>query len=360
MPKTMGEIDKNFALTPKIQREGMKFYSIDHAPFRIYGVFREGDRYRRMPEKVAKSVSDGLYNLHANTAGGRVRFRTDSTRVCLVATMDHIYKFPHCALSGVAGFDMYEKENTGYRFIATFVPPYHLTTEYECMVSVGAKELRDLTINFPLYSDVKELLIGIDEDAVLLAGEEYKNDLPMVYYGSSITQGGCASRPGTCYQGHICRRFDLDYVNLGFSGSAHGEDEMIDYLRDLPMSVFVQDYDHNSPDARHLRETGEKMYRAVRKTHPYIPIILMNRPKRFLTEEEQERKQEVTAIYEIARAEGDTNVYLLTDDELTAMAGDEGTVDGCHPTDLGFASMAKALGDLLATVRLAQTTRWKF
>ena len=350
MVKSIEEIDKNLALSPKVERDGFKFYSIDQAPFRIYGVFREGDRYRRMPEAVAKAVSDGVYNLHTNTAGGRVRFRTDSTRVCIVATMDRMYKFPHCALSGVAGFDIYVKQQEGYGYINTFVPPSNIESGYEHAITMGAKQLRDLTINFPLYSDVKELLIGIDQDALLLAGDEYANDLPVVYYGSSITQGGCASRPGTCYQGHICRRFDTDYVNLGFSGSGCGEDGIIEYLKTLPMSMFVQDYDHNSPHAAHLKESGEKMYRAVRETHPDIPVIFMNRPKRDLTEEEQERKASLIAIYETARAQGDQNVYLLTNEKLTALSGDEGTVDGCHPTDFGFASMATALGDLMGTI----------
>ncbi|MBR4867526.1 MAG: hypothetical protein IKU10_00065, partial [Clostridia bacterium] len=167
MAKSIEKIDKNLALSPTVERDGFKFYNIDEAPFRIYGIFREGDRYRRLPESVAQSVSDGVYNLHANTAGGRVRFRTDSARVCIAATMDRVYKFPHCALSGVAGFDLYEKSSQGYQYVNTFVPPYDLTTGYESVVAMDSAKLRDLTINFPLYSDVKELLIGIEEDAVL-------------------------------------------------------------------------------------------------------------------------------------------------------------------------------------------------
>ena len=125
---------------------------------------------------------------------------------------------------------------------------------------------------------------------------------------------------------------------------------MIDYLQTLPMSMFVQDYDHNSPHAAHLKETAEKMYRAVRQTHPHIPIILMNRPKKFLTGEEKDRKAALQSIVETAKANGDQNIYWLTNEQLTALAKDEGTVDGCHPTDLGFASMALALGDLMADI----------
>jgi len=349
MSKNISEIDKNFKIADVV-RDGFKFYNIDGAPFRIYGVFREGDRYRRMPEAVAKSVSEGVHFLHANTAGGRVRFKTDSSRVTIIAKVDKPGKMPHFAFTGAIGFDIYEKNEDGYNYLYSFIPSCDITDTLEAPAYLGEKKMRDLTIGFPLYTDVCEVLIGIEEDAVLEAGDEYLPGDPVVYYGSSITQGGCASRAGTSYQGHICRRFDRDYINLGFSGNARAEDTMIDYIASLPMSVFVEDYDHNSPSVEHLRSTHEKLFLAVRATHPDIPVIFMSRPSYHLTADEEERRAVVLATYEAALARGDKNVYFLDGSALMKLVKSEGTVDSCHPTDLGFWSMALALGDIFEDI----------
>ena len=112
-------------------------------------------------------------------------------------------------------------------------------------------------------------------------------------YGSLITQGGCASRHGMSYQSIVSRKFNCDYINLGFSGNAKAEDEITDYIKNLEMFVFVLDYDHNAPTVEYLKNTHEKMFKAVRDAHPDIPVIMMSRPKHFLTEEEKERRKVV-------------------------------------------------------------------
>lgn len=350
MAKNIADLDTNFKVETSISREGFNFYNIDNEPFRIYGIFREGEKYRRIPEAVAKSVSDGVYGLHANTAGGRVRFKTDSTHVYIIAKMGGLGRMPHFALTGSVGFDLYEKTDDGYNYVITFVPPFDFEDQFESCTAFEEKKMRDLTINFPLYSDVCELFIGIDTDASLLPGDEYKPEAPMVYYGSSITQGGCASRAGTAYQGFISRRFDRDFINLGFSGNARAEDEMIEHICGLEMSVFIEDYDHNAPDVAHLNATHEKLYKAVRAAHPDIPIVFMSRPKYYLTDEEKQRLEIIRTTYNNAIAAGDKNVYMLDGRQLMELACNEGTVDNCHPTDLGFASMAKALGDLFEKI----------
>ena len=110
------------------------------------------------------------------------------------------------------------------------------------------------------------------------------------------------------------------------------------------------DYDYNADSSAHLADTHEKLVRAVRRQHPDVPIVMMTRPKLRLTAEEQKRREVIETTFANAKAAGDTDVYLLTGDQLMAMAGPEGTVEGVHPTDLGFASMALALGDLLEKI----------
>ncbi len=344
----ISKIDKNFKIETKVKRDGLKFYSADEATFKIYGVFREGDRYRRMPEAVAKTVNEGVYRLHANTAGGRVRFVTDSPYIAIHAKMDNIGKMPHFAITGSAGFDLYL--NNVYR--ATFVPPLDMADGYEACIDLNGKEEREVLINFPLYSDVKELYIGLQEGAVIKDAKPYKNAKPVVYYGSSITQGGCASRPGMSYQGIISRLFDYDYINLGFSGNALAENEMTEYIKSLDMSVFVYDYDHNAPNVEHLKNTHERMFNAIREKHPYLPVIMMSRPKHLLTEEETERRAVVETTYLNAIDAGDKNVYFLDGAALTGLCKESGNVDNSHPTDFGFASMAQALTEVLVNIEI--------
>ena len=163
--------------------------------------------------------------------------------------------------------------------------------------------------------------------------------------------GGCASRPGMSYQAIVERRFDANYINLGFSGNGKGEDTMAEYIASLDMSAFVYDYDHNAPTAEHYEATHDRFYRIIRRAHPDIPVIMMTRPKaeNLLNAAEFERINIAKKTYRRAKRRGE-NVYFIPGYELMKYALDEGTVDGAHPTDLGFYSMAKRLGTLLEKI----------
>ncbi len=359
-PRTICDVDPNFRGGFTAEKKDIVFHDVRRAPFSVHGIFYEDGKYRRLPENVARSVSAGVHFLHANTAGGRVRFQTDSPYIAISARMENICKMDHFALTGSAGFDLYVKETDGERYAGTFRPIF--TTEdghpvlmdlqagYASLIGFDIPEMRELTINFPVYTDVCSLEVGLSENAVLLPPRPYRIETPVVYYGSSITQGGCASRPGMAYQEIISRRLGCDYVNLGFSGCALAEPEMRDYISGLTMSLFVLDYDHNADTPEYLAATHEPLFRAVRETHPDLPVVMMSRPKYYLNEEEEERRRIVTATYEHAVSGGDRNVWLLTGPELMRDCKGEGTVDGSHPTDLGFSSMAHALGDLMEKI----------
>ncbi|MBQ6021276.1 MAG: hypothetical protein IJL26_13975 [Clostridia bacterium] len=341
--KRIFEIDKNFRVETSTTHEDAVFFDPRKAPFRIYGVFYENGMFRRMPEGIAKTVNEGVYYLHTNTAGGRVRFRTDSPYILINAKMSGVDHMNHFPLVGSAGFDLY----IDHAYESSFMPPQGMKHGYESVAEFGSRRMRDVTIHMPLYANVLSLGIGLAADAAVLPGPEYRDIPPIVYYGSSITQGGCASRPGNAYQNILTRRLDIDHINLGFSGSARGEDEIRKYLAGLEMSVFVLDYDHNAPTPEHLQKTHEPLFLAVRTSRPDLPVVMMSRPRYRLTEDEEKRRAIVRATYENAVGRGDKNVYFLDGPALMATAGDDGTVDGCHPNDLGFFSMANALGPLL-------------
>lgn len=344
-------IDSNFKIETKIQQDDLRFYDPRQKPFQICGVFYENGKFRRLPESVAEATSPGVLRLHSQTAGGRIRFQTDSPYVAIYAKMSGISRMSHFPMSGTAGFDLYAKaEGEEERFINSFVPPYDITDGFESIIRFDTPKMREITINMPLYSGVDMVYIGLQEGAKILPPKPYKPIKPIVYYGSSITQGGCASRPGSAYESTICRRLGVDYVNLGFSGNAKGEQTVADYIAGLDMSVFVYDYDYNAPTVEHLQITHDKMFQTIRAAHPEIPIVMMSRPKVYLNDAEVQRREIVRTTYQNAKDRGDENVYFISGAELMAYAGNEGTVDGVHPTDLGFASMAQVLGDLLETL----------
>ena len=329
------KVDKNFNVNTSIKKEDIVFY--DAKKLSIHGVFYENGMYRRLPENVARSVSDGVYYLHTNTAGGRVRFKTNSPYVAICARMSGVGKMPHFALSGSCGFDLY----IGKDYFATFMPPFDITDGYESVIDLRGDGMKEITINFPLYSNVNELYIGLSDKATVEMPSPYILEKPVVYYGSSITQGGCASRPGNAYEAIVTQDLNIDHINLGFSGNAKAEDEICDYICSLDMCAFVFDYDHNSPTSEYLQATHEKMFKKIRAKFPTLPIILMSRPKCYLTDEEKKRLEIIRTTYQNACNNNDTNVHIIEGHDLMSLCGDKGTVDACHPNDWGFASMAQ-------------------
>ena len=341
------EIDKNFAA---VSFEGLdiEWYDIRKAPFKIFGVMDNGKQFFRMPLDIAEKVNSGVATLNKYTTGGRVRFATDSPFVALVAEQPEFGIMAHMTALGSAGFDLYCDEGRNKGFVGSFQPDCY-TKKTRNAVRMGGRDweegIHKFTLNFPLYTEVYNVYIGIKKGSVLTEGKEYEDKLPIVYYGSSITQGGCASRPGTCYQNLICNCNNIDYVNLGFSGSARGEEVMAEYIADLPMSIFVYDYDHNAPDAEHLKKTHEKFLRIVREKHPQIPVIMLSKPSLNINDgEDYIRRQIIIDTYNKLKAEGDKNVYFIDGNlMLKGEFENECLVDYCHPTDLGFSRMASAI-----------------
>ncbi len=336
------DIDKNFVVETNIKQDGIKYYNPEEKPFSLHGVFREGDALVRVPSAVAETVNEGVKTLSRHTAGGRVRFRTNSKYIAVVANIT-ASRMPHFAFAGSAGFDIY----VDGRYFSTYVPTIDVTKHIEGIKLFPDSQMRDITIHLPLYSCVHELYIGLDETAAVEEAVPYRLEKPMVYYGSSITQGGCASRPGMAYQNIISRHFDCDQVNLGYSGSAKGEETMARYIAGLEMSVFVLDYDHNAPTVEHLDATHEKFFKIIREANPTLPIIMMERPAIFKSEDDDRRRAVIKKTYNNAKAAGDKNVYYISSQELCELCGADGLVDGAHPTDFGFASMAKAIIEVI-------------
>ena len=351
------ELDPNFKVKQQYDEKGITFRNAEEEPFKIYGVTKQeteaepNGQYCRMDHKVSKEVSFNVTWLNYNTAGGRVRFKTNSPSVTILFKQSGIPNYSHMCRVGSSGFDLYLEEDDGTSvYKGSFIPPFDKKEGYVSTLNIGNGEMKNVCINFPLYSNVIDLQIGLKNDAVLEAPRPYTIEKPIVYYGSSITQGGCASRPGNSYQGFISRRFDCDYLNLGYAGSAKAEPEVSEYIKNLDMSVFVYDYDYNAPSLEHLKDTHETFFKVIRDAHPELPIIMMSRPYFLDDPGTVARREIIEDTYNNALKNGDKNVYFLNGKQLMALCGNDGNVDGCHPNDLGFFSMAQALIGVLEKI----------
>ena len=351
-------VDKNLHVETSINEEDIAFYDVRKPPFDVYGLYdyKNQKKFKRLPDEVALNVNPGVAELYLHTAGGRVRFSTDSGYVAIKCIWDKTTRFPHMPITGSSGFDMYvDGEQRGVsRFMGSFVPPFSAENGYESVIKFHDRKKRYITINFPSYNEVTDLYIGVQKDAVLEGGNRYGFEKPVVFYGSSITQGGCSSRPGNTYQAILSRHLDFDYVNLGFSGSGKGEDTIVDYMASMEMSAFFADYDHNSK-VENLHQTHLNMYKKIREKHPDIPYIMMSRVDVDSNgdgyNETRVRRKIIHETFEYALESGDENVYFIDGEGVfRGIYADCCTVDSIHPNDYGFLKMSEAIEALFARI----------
>ena len=356
-------VDKNFD-TSFIVPEDLEWHSIRECPFSVHGVTysEEEGVYRRLPKEVADATNDGVAMLSTNTAGGRVRFITDSPYVAVRMEEPFVSPFPHMTLAGQCGISLFVNN----AFTGSIMPNYDQLVAGDVarggcgkIVFDGIKYpyatgggLYQVEIFLPLYNAVNNVYIGLKKDCTLQEATPYQYANPVLFYGSSITQGGCASKPGDDYVNMLCRMLDTDIWNLGFSGSARAEQVMVEYIAAQNPSVFVLDYDHNAPDAGHLAKTHFALYEAVRKAHPITPIIMMTMPtiEGYETREwYRPRREEILKSFAKAKELGDNNVYLVDSYGCfgASVKGECGTVDDCHPNALGFLRMAERVYPVL-------------
>ena len=341
------QIDKNFKAD--VSFENMNTYNILSEPFEIKGVTFDGDKFVRMPKQIANEISNTVSILYSNTSGGRIRFRTTTQKITLTAILPNVTKFTHMPKSGTSCFDIYDGNDYRGFFSCDYALCSNGLYKGSATLDLKTNDLHDITINFPLYNDVSAVYISLEKDCELQKPLFEKYQTPIVYYGSSITQGGCASHAGNSYQNIISRRLSTNYINLGFSGGCFAEPDMMDYLATLDMSVFVYDYDHNAGNYEFLQKTHEQGFLRFRKKRPDVPVVMITSAD--ISTNRQQRINVIRTTYENAVKSGDKNVYFINGDDIYAPVGKEYcTVDKCHPNDLGFYCMANAIEPVIKKI----------
>lgn len=341
------DIDKNFV--QKSADESSQWISWKSEPFKLYGVRYDQERqlFYRLPSSIASQLSAAIQTLCLETSGGRLAFRTNSKKLGLKCIIPCNWIMQHMPLTGSSGFSVY----VDGKFRAKAAPVWTdyidaKDSEFTTEIILGEnEEIKNVTLYFPLYSKVKDVSISLDNNCQLLPPNEYTYKKPIVFYGSSITQGGCASRPGNDYAAHVARWLDADYINLGFSGNAKGEQLMAEYVGSLDASVIVMDYDHNAYEQNQLEQTHYPFYKTIRKANKNVPIIFVSRPDYYANEAQNSKRRDfIKGNYLRSVQEGDQNTAFVDGQTLFGKEDyDACTVDGAHPNDLGFYRMAKGI-----------------
>lgn len=328
----------------------MQSYRFNQSPLRVYGVpfYAESGRLERVPEALREKMPS-LRDLGRRTPGARVEFRTDSPRFTVSVTLGSLGVDIGMSIYACQSVNVMVGSRSNPRFAGLVHPTGYGERSFSRTFAKSA-EMEDITLLLPRNEPVEQLEIAIEDGARIEAPTPYRH-APMVFYGSSITEGGCCASANSAYTQILSRRLDADYINMGFSGSARGELEMADYLSALPMSVLVYDYDHNAPDADWLARTHEAFFRRIRANRPTLPVVMLTRPDFDFDPASPARREVIRRTFENARASGDKNVYFIDGETLFGAAERQFcTVDGCHPNDLGFYRMADAVEPVLREI----------
>lgn len=321
----------------------MKTYRYTDYPLEIHGLpfFHRNGLLERIPEETRKAIPS-LAFLGRRCPGARLCFRTNSPT--FTVTIEFSTLSPDVGMAIYAGQAC--NVMIGHRPSARFaglVAPTGYDVKTASHTFTKSSEIEDVTIWLPRNEILADITVEVEDVAIVESPTPYRYP-PMLYYGSSITEGGCASRLTNAYNALICQHLDVDYYNFGFSASAKGELPMADLINTIPMSIFVYDYDHNAPNAEHLEKTHEPFFKRIREKNPNLPIIIMTRPDFDYSANADRRRAVIRRTYENAKAAGDQNVWFLDGETFFGNTDRHAcTCDCVHPNDLGFSRIASVV-----------------
>jgi hypothetical protein len=315
----------------------------DAQPYLEGLAFDDAPPFSRLPVNAEELVRKPVWDLSRNSAGVAAHFISDATEIHIQWEVLNNFHMVHMAGTGIRGLDLYVKHDKSWFHLGTG-KPYQKENTRRLIKNLSA-EPREYMLYCPLYDGLKSLSIGLNPEATI--EEIERKDKPLVFYGTSITQGGCVSRPGMAYPAIVGRMLNRENINLGFSGNGHMDPEIIDYLSEIDAEIYVFDNFPNM-DLEMIKERAEVELKKLLEAHPKTPVLMV---PNIMAEDgwfDPEiynatiaENEELIAIYKRLKSKH-KNLHMIPFKQIRHVAV-EGTVDGIHLTDVGALRMAEVM-----------------
>ena len=348
------KIDTNFE-NKETQEELKHINPKDSNKVKVYGLnwFEQDKRFVRFPkesDEMIYNLAEGLHYLVEQPSGGMLAFRSDTTTLKIKVQLGHTFNMSHMPFTGQGGCDVYigtKREDLTFFRTASY---HYSKKEYEFTFFTNwKKEDRLYLINLPLYGGILDIEVCIDQDAKIEGEENLFPKGKIVCYGTSITQGGCASRGGMSYTNAISRRTGYEVLNFGFSGNGRGQKEVAEILASIEdVEMFILDYEANATLPM-LKDTLDNFINIIRRKYPTVPILVLSKIRMSVENHVIDNYNEQLSRLKYQRSvvnkhkKNDSNIYFYDGHKLLGKYQNEATVDGCHPTDLGFMMITENL-----------------
>lgn len=319
----------------------------------LFWMAENGGGFSRLPERAKALVREPVWDLAQQPAGACLAFCSTTSSLWVRLRVKNTSIMSHMPATGSDGMALYVGSPGHFR-PCSIVRPMPETPQVEQALFEGMESKnREFRLYLPLYKEVEEIQIGFSPDSLPTPASPPRLEKPMVIYGTSITQGGCSSNPGSDFAAVAARQLNLDLINLGFSGNGQGEPELAELMAEIDAAVYILDYAANT-QSEAMRQNLPEFIRILRERRPLSPILLVSQiyyPRyefNPVARQEIEAKRDVILdVYIQCRHAGDLNIHFADGFDWLPYGASGVQVDGCHPTDHGFALMAARLASTL-------------
>ena len=295
--------------------------------------------FQRLPQKYRKTVREDVWDLSENSSGVSILFSSDTVNLSVKWSIKHDLRMNHMTDAGIKGVDLYTKRNKNWQYTNTCLP--NGKQNEQILFEDIEKKNREYCLYLPLYDTLTDMQIGLDDDSIL-DNITFQNK-PLVFYGTSITQGGCASRPGLVHTNIISRELGHECINLGFSGNGHLENSIGNIMSNIDTKLYVVECMYNV-DKEMIHERIKPLIKAIRanpqaKNTPIVfmeqVVIDMGHLNTAFISSVMEKNEELNKQIQESINEGERDLFIIK--HTGAIDDDsEATVDGIHFNDLGF------------------------
>jgi len=299
-------------------------------------------RYERLPAYLEDKTRPPVWERSKHCSGLAIRFHTNATTIGVKWEVTENIEKNYFAATGFKGVDLYCLVDKEWRYAGTGIPSGEKLTTSTILKKTDGTD-REYILYLPLYDGISQLEIGVNENAVIenpLIDSPRKGS-PVVFYGTSITQGGCVTRAGMSYANRLSRMLDKEIINLGFTGNGKLDLEIAEAMVKIDASCFVIACVENNT-VESMQKRYIKFLEILREEKPQTPILLVENidfPAIIFDQIPffstiKDKNSTLREIYEVMKKRGDKNLYYMKADGLIGTDG-EGTVEGIHPNDLG-------------------------